>query len=60
MGVRGSFLPNYRIMTMIVDKKIKFFWQDIEDENMNGEIYFENIDSHEVRLTCILKDGGQE
>ena len=59
-GISGSFLPNYRITTKMVNKNIKFFWQDIENENLNGEILFEQITPKEVYLSCTLQNGMQE
>jgi hypothetical protein len=60
MGVKGSFLPNYRIVTKLIQKKIRYYWQDIEDEDISGEIFFEKFDTHEVRLLITLKDGGRK
>ena len=60
MGVKGSFLPNYRIITMMIDKNVHFFWQDIEDEVLKGEVFLEKVDPREVRVSVTLKDGGRE
>jgi glycerophosphoryl diester phosphodiesterase len=59
-GVRGSFLPNHRIISKIIDSKIRSFWQEIENEDNQGEINLEKMDSREIRLRVTLKDGGQE
>jgi glycerophosphoryl diester phosphodiesterase len=59
-GVSGSFLPNYRIITTMVNNKVAFFWQDIEEDDLKGEIFFEKLNSYEAHILISLKDGGKE
>jgi len=59
-GVRGSFLPNCRIISTLVENKLRFFWQDVEDEDSKGEIFFKDIDDKQIKLEISLKEGGQE
>jgi glycerophosphoryl diester phosphodiesterase len=59
-GVSGSFLPNYRIITTMVNNKVAFFWQDIEEDDLKGEIFFEKLNSYEAHILVSLKDGGKE
>ena len=67
-GVSGSFLPNYRITTIMENGKIKFLWQDIGARfviatAIDCEQYFEILYHYSddesgcvINLKCFIRD----
>jgi glycerophosphoryl diester phosphodiesterase len=57
-GIKGSFLPNYYIKTKLVKGENIHYWQDAENEDLEGGIQFREITESKI-IAEITNDKNQ-
>ena len=59
-GIKGSFLPNYYISSRLNGTEVAHYWWDAENEDRQGKLDIESVDTEKIILSVTKSDGKTE